>query len=153
MALLVPDNPTMDQATAALIVVRAAFKTFCFADARTVTIDGVTVVDLSQQAGVDESSFLVSLLGAVCRAPVSGSRPARSSVPRGMAGSGAGKRQARAMHLRGVLWPPAFGCEPPEGARRNWRSAFPPRCSRVAPRCCSITSTTSRFGPLRWTAR
>ena len=68
MALLVPDNPTMDQATAALIVVRDAFKTFCFADAKTVTIAGVTIVDLSHQPGMDESSFLVSLLGAVCRA-------------------------------------------------------------------------------------
>jgi putative DNA primase/helicase len=90
VALLVPDNPTRDQATAALIVVRDAFKTFCFADAKTVTIDGVTVVDLSQQAGVDESSFLVSLLGAVCRAslwlaPGSLIRAAQHS------GSGAGK--------------------------------------------------------------
>ena len=68
VALLVPDNPTRDQAAAALLVVRNAFKTFCFADAKTVTTDGVTVVDLSQPAGVDESSFLVSLLGAVCRA-------------------------------------------------------------------------------------
>ena len=90
VAMLVPNNPTMDQAIAALIVVRAAFKTFCFADARTVTIDGVTVVDLSQQAGMDESSFLVSLLGAVCRAslwlaPGSLIRAAQHS------GSGAGK--------------------------------------------------------------
>ena len=90
VALLVPDTPTRDQATAALIVVRDAFKTFCFADAKTVTIDGVTVVDLSQQAGADESSFLVSLLGAVCRAslwlaPGSLIRAAQHS------GSGAGK--------------------------------------------------------------
>ena len=90
VALLVPDNPTRDQATAALVVVRDAFKTFCFADAKTVTVDGVTIVDLSQQAGVDESSFLVSLLGAVCRAslwlaPGSLIRAAQHS------GSGAGK--------------------------------------------------------------
>jgi hypothetical protein len=91
VALLVPDNPTRDQATAALIVVRNAFKTFCFADAKTViTTDGVTVVDLNQEAGVDESSFLVSLLGAVCRAslwlaPGSLIRAAQHS------GSGAGK--------------------------------------------------------------
>jgi hypothetical protein len=90
VALLVPHTPTRDQATAALIVVRDAFKTFCFSDARTVTIDGVTIVDLSQQAGMDESSFLVSLLGAVCRAslwlaPGSLIRAAQHS------GSGAGK--------------------------------------------------------------
>jgi 5S rRNA maturation endonuclease (ribonuclease M5) len=90
VALLVPDNPTRDQAAAALLVVRDAFRTFCFSDARTVTIDGVTVVDLSQQAGVDESSFLVSLLGTVCRAslwlaPGSLIRAAQHS------GSGAGK--------------------------------------------------------------
>ena len=36
LASLVPENPTRDQATAALIVVREAFKTFCFADAQTV---------------------------------------------------------------------------------------------------------------------
>ena len=68
VALLVPAKPTIDQAAAALMVVRDAFKTFCFADAKTIVIGGVTVVDLSQPPGMDESSFLVSLLGAVCRA-------------------------------------------------------------------------------------
>ena len=72
------------------MVVRDAFKTFCFADAKTIVTDGVTVVDLSQPAGMDESSFLVSLLGAVCRAslwlaPGSLIRAAQTS------GSGAGK--------------------------------------------------------------
>ena len=90
VASLVPAKPTIDQAAAALMVVRDAFKTFCFADAKTIVIGGVTVVDLSQPPGIDESSFLVSLLGAVCRAslwlaPGSLIRAAQTS------GSGAGK--------------------------------------------------------------
>jgi hypothetical protein len=94
VALLVPDYPTRGQAIASLMVVRDAFKTFCFADAKTVTIDGVTVVDLSQQAGLDESSFLVSLLGAVCRAKL-WLPPARSSAPRSIAGPALGKASSR----------------------------------------------------------
>jgi Domain of unknown function (DUF6371) len=90
VASLVPAKPTIDQAAATLMVVRDAFKTLCFADANTVVFDGVTTVDLGQPPGMDESSFLVSLLGAVCRAslwlaPGSLIRAAQTS------GSGAGK--------------------------------------------------------------
>jgi hypothetical protein len=90
MAALVPTKPTRAEAAAALLAVRDAFKTFCFADAITIVTDGITVVDLGQPPGIDESSFLVSLLGAVCRpslwlAPGSLIRAAQTS------GSGAGK--------------------------------------------------------------
>jgi hypothetical protein len=64
----VPHNPTRAEAAAALLVVRDAFKTFCFADAKTLVVGGVSVVDLREPPSMDESSFLASLLGAVCRA-------------------------------------------------------------------------------------
>jgi hypothetical protein len=67
---MVPPNPTREQAAAALFLVRSAFKTFCFSDA--ITVDSgkpnVRFVDLRHPARLDESSFLVSLLGSVCRA-------------------------------------------------------------------------------------
>jgi hypothetical protein len=63
---LVALRPTRPQAEAALAVIRDAFKTFCFADARTISgSDGVSIVDLRKTPGMDESSFLTALLGAV----------------------------------------------------------------------------------------
>jgi hypothetical protein len=64
---LVPLNPTQAQAEAALAVIRHAFKTFCFADAETISESGVAIVDLRKPPGLDESSFLCSLLGSACR--------------------------------------------------------------------------------------
>jgi hypothetical protein len=49
-------------------VIRATFKSFCFADAVTmVDPAGTNVVDVSTAPGKDESAFLVGLLTAVCR--------------------------------------------------------------------------------------
>src|SRR5262245_37685069 len=46
---------------------REAFKTFCFADAETTHVKGISVVDTNKPPGRDESAFLVALLTAVCR--------------------------------------------------------------------------------------
>ncbi|BDG71183.1 hypothetical protein Rmf_11120 [Roseomonas fluvialis] len=67
-----PERPTLDEAAAALAVLRRHFRSFAFADAtRTNDPDGsyaVSVVDVRQRPGADESAFLVGLLSAVCRA-------------------------------------------------------------------------------------
>jgi hypothetical protein len=68
VAELVPLRPKKASAEAALALVRGFFKTFCFADAETVAANGVDVVDLQKPPSLDESSFLASLLGSVCRA-------------------------------------------------------------------------------------
>ena len=65
----VADNPTEDDAKAALMRLRQFFCTFPFADAERLRDPGlgVDVVDLSKPAGLDESSFLAALLTSVCR--------------------------------------------------------------------------------------
>jgi hypothetical protein len=65
----VPDAPTFDDAQTALLMLRAAFCTFPFADAETTRgpNDAVPLVDRSSSAGQDESAFLTGLLTAVCR--------------------------------------------------------------------------------------
>jgi hypothetical protein len=68
-AVLVPDQPTKDDAQRALLVLRQAFWTFPFEDAQTV-FDGtleVNVVDLSQPPRLDESTHLAALMTSVCR--------------------------------------------------------------------------------------
>ncbi|HZZ21243.1 MAG TPA: hypothetical protein VFE60_01030 [Roseiarcus sp.] len=67
VAPLVPANPTRAEAEAALLLVRNVVKTFPFKDAITHMINGVRTVELSVSPGMDESSFLTSLLGSVCR--------------------------------------------------------------------------------------
>lgn len=68
VASIVPLRPIKADAEAALARVRDFFKTFCFADAETVPANGLDVVDIRKQPGKDESCFLASLLGSVCRA-------------------------------------------------------------------------------------
>ena len=65
----VPEAPTEANAKAALLHLRMAFRTFCFADASRVTDPAypVPVVDVSKPPGVDESAFLAGLMTAVCR--------------------------------------------------------------------------------------
>jgi hypothetical protein len=67
--LAVPEQPTWQQAKAALLTIRQMFRTFPFADAKIKYDDklGVSVVDLDQPIGLDESAFLSGLLTAVCR--------------------------------------------------------------------------------------
>jgi hypothetical protein len=68
-SVTVPERPTRDQAAAALLTIRAAFRTFPFADAARQddkTLN-VAVVDLDRPTGHDESAFIAALLTAVCR--------------------------------------------------------------------------------------
>ena len=67
--LTIPEQPSREQAEAALRVLRETFRTFPFADAlRRKDKDlQLEVVRLDQPPGVDESAFLVSLLTATCR--------------------------------------------------------------------------------------
>jgi putative DNA primase/helicase len=67
--LTIPDQPSRKEAEAALRLLRETFRTFPFADAlpRKDKGLGVEVVDLAQPPGLDESTFLVGLLTAICR--------------------------------------------------------------------------------------
>lgn len=89
---MVPNRPTRADAEAALSLLRGAFRTFCFADAETFDDAklGVPVVDLDQSPGLDESSFLVALLTAVCR-PSLDLAPGVLLRAAPLSGSGAGK--------------------------------------------------------------
>jgi hypothetical protein len=89
---LVADRPTKDDAAAALRLIRDTFKTFCYADARTIgdAAGGVAVVDLTNPPGVDESAFLVASLTAVCR-PSLHLAPGVLLRAAPMSGAGAGK--------------------------------------------------------------
>ena len=92
VAVLVPNHPTKDDAAAAIRLIRGVFKTFCFADAD-LTDDaaaGVATIDLSKPPGVDESSFLVALMTAVCR-PSLHLAPGVLLRAASMSGAGAGK--------------------------------------------------------------
>ena len=68
-AVTVPKNPTKDEAKAAFSRLRHFFRTFPYTDAdRLLDRDlGVEVVDLKKPPGMDESSFLVAVMTAVCR--------------------------------------------------------------------------------------
>jgi hypothetical protein len=108
LAGFVPENPTMEDAAAALGVIRETFKTFCFADAETIdaAASGVATVDTSKAPGTDESSFLVALLTAVCR-PSLHLAPGVLLRAAPVSGAGAGKGLlARCMCII------AFGREP-----------------------------------------
>jgi hypothetical protein len=98
---------TREDATAALRLIRETFKTFCFADADTLTDGaGVEVVDMTKAPGRDESSFLVALLTAVCRPSLDLAPGVLLRAP-SMSGAGAGKGLlARCMCIT------AFGREP-----------------------------------------
>jgi hypothetical protein len=67
--LRIPDHPTRAEAEAGLRVLRETFRTFPFADAerRIAPGLGIEVVNLDQRPGMDESTFLVGLLTAICR--------------------------------------------------------------------------------------
>jgi hypothetical protein len=68
VADMVPLKPTKDDAARSLLLIRETFRTFCFADAAMVNEGcGVRAVDLAQDPGMDESSFLASFLSAPCR--------------------------------------------------------------------------------------
>jgi hypothetical protein len=68
-SLQIPERPTREQAEAALRLLRETFCTFPFADALRIHDQslGTEAVDLAQPAGLDESTFLVGLVTAICR--------------------------------------------------------------------------------------
>lgn len=65
----VPEYPSIDEAEAAILLLRDSFKTFCFADAKMIRAPqlGIDLVDLDNPPGLDESAFLAGLMTAVCR--------------------------------------------------------------------------------------
>jgi bifunctional DNA primase/polymerase-like protein len=67
--LSVPDAPSEQEAAAALARIRHTFRTFPFADGERISdkVLEAEVIDPSKPAGLDESSFAVALLTAVCR--------------------------------------------------------------------------------------
>jgi putative DNA primase/helicase len=91
-SVTVPDQPSRDDALAALNFLRSTFKTFPFADAqRLMDPDlGVDVIRLDQKPGMDESTFLVGLMTAVCRAGLPLAPGLLLNAPSG-SGAGTGK--------------------------------------------------------------
>jgi hypothetical protein len=90
IAGLVPVRPSKDDAAKALLVIRNTFRTFPFADAKMVRVDGLTMVDSRAPMGMDESSFLCSLLTAPCR-PSLWLAPGALFGAAPMSGAGVGK--------------------------------------------------------------
>src|SRR5262249_375991 len=92
LVVQVPEVPTIDEARAALRLLRQTFKTFCFADAETV-LDGevgVAVVDLDRSPGRDETALRVGLLPALGR-PSLDHAPAFLMRAPSISGAGTGK--------------------------------------------------------------
>jgi hypothetical protein len=88
----VPEHPTRTQAMASLDALRHFFRTFAFADAKTMrdAALGVDVVDQTQPIGLDESSFLIALMTAVCRASLTLAPGILATAP-AFSGAGTGK--------------------------------------------------------------
>lgn len=64
----IPERPSRKQAEAALLTLRKPFASFPFADAQTVVSrSGPTVVNSSVAPGIDEATYLLAVLTAVCR--------------------------------------------------------------------------------------
>jgi hypothetical protein len=91
-AVEVPEQPTKAQAKASLDALRRFFRTFAFADADTISDNplGVNIVDPSKPIGLDESSFLVSLMTGVCRASLPLAPGILANAP-AISGAGTGK--------------------------------------------------------------
>jgi putative DNA primase/helicase len=91
-AVHVPEQPNRAQAKASLDVLREFFRTFAFADAERImdTSLGVDVVNPDAPIGLDESSFLVSLMTAVCRASLPLAPGILAAAP-AFSGAGTGK--------------------------------------------------------------
>jgi hypothetical protein len=69
LELVVPEKPSEADARAALLRLRDVFRTFPFGDGVQIHDPalGIDVIDASKPPGLDESTFLVALLTAVCR--------------------------------------------------------------------------------------
>ncbi len=106
----IPDRPTRKQAEQALHNLRKPFATFPFADApKCVGLGGRLTVDLSQPPSIDEASYLVAVLTAVCRPslPLAPGFIIRSPQYSG-AGTGKGKLIRAAARIAFDFAPKAF---------------------------------------------
>jgi putative DNA primase/helicase len=112
--LSLPERPSEDEARQAFHTLRAAFRTFPFADAarrRDADLD-LELVELEQQPGRDESAFLTGLMTGVCR-PSLTLAPALMLIAGRFSGSGSGKGlliRAIALIAFGLL-PSAFSAK------------------------------------------
>ena len=90
--LVIPEQPTATEARAALLRLREFFQTFPYADgARTLNPEyGVETTDFRKPMGLDESTFLVALLTAVCRQSLELAPAYLVRAPR-FSGAGTGK--------------------------------------------------------------
>jgi hypothetical protein len=86
----VPAKPSRQDAEAALLILRNAFKTFPYADGPRVTLDGVNVADLTKPPGEAETALLCGLLTAVCRASLTLAPGLLITAP-DISGAGSGK--------------------------------------------------------------
>ena len=85
----VPEQPTEEEAKAALGLLRHTFRTFPFADATMKEENGVMVVT-DPTPGMDESSFLAGLMTAVCRQSLETAPGFLTDAPN-ISGAGTGK--------------------------------------------------------------
>ena len=88
----VPEQPSRAQAKASLDALRYCFRTFPFADAEMIRDPSlrVDVVNPEAPIGLDESSFMVSLMTAVCRASLTLAPGILANAP-AISGAGTGK--------------------------------------------------------------
>jgi hypothetical protein len=88
----VPEWPTEAEAKASLAALRHFFRTFAFADAEMIRDPslGVDVVNPDAPIGLDESTFLASLMTAVCRASLTLAPGILATAPT-LSGAGTGK--------------------------------------------------------------
>lgn len=107
-SLRIAGQPTLAEAEAALRLLRETFRTFPFADAvRRIELEpGVELVGLDVSPGMDESSFLVGLLTAICRPSL---RLAPGMVVRAPEISGAGTGKGLLVRSTCAI---AFGVQP-----------------------------------------
>jgi hypothetical protein len=105
--LVVPPNPTQEDAARALVEIRQSFETFPFTDAAMVKgPDGIRRIDPKQKMGSDESAFLNGLLTAICRQSLPLAPGLMLNAPT-HSGAGTGKGLiARSLSMT------AYGCAP-----------------------------------------
>jgi hypothetical protein len=83
-------SPTLEEAEAALQLIRQTFASFPFADSARVNANPGSSVDLAKNPGRDESAFLVGLLTAACRPSLHLAPGLLVRAPQ-LSGSGTGK--------------------------------------------------------------
>jgi hypothetical protein len=89
-APLISPSPALEDAQAALQLIRRTFASFPFADSVRVRTNQVSSVDLAKNPGRDESAFIVALLTAACRPSLPLAPGLLVRAPQ-LSGSGTGK--------------------------------------------------------------